>query len=307
MLKMKRAMMLLFALTLCAGSALHTARAAFDTQALASTRGLLDIPEAWVRGASRTIVLNGARVRVATGRSQESLHALLDRAESECRERSAGLHARANRIADRVHQALPPLADGILRSENEREGLVACLELGTDETSFEDLAVRLTEFAEEGDLQALGGVRMVRAEARGDKAFFVSTWNEGRTPLWQMFPETGDAPGIEFADVPRPSGARRVLSTWQEQGAPALNVYESTESAQPLMQRYLSALSQLGWQGGDAESVRNGGNHQLMLTRNGHQLVLTAESQDGKTRLAVMPLTAGPGAASVSAGLGVAR
>ena len=74
-----------------------------------------------------------------------------------------------------------------------------------------------------------------------------------------------------------------------------------------LWKRYLSALRQLGWRGGEPENARHAGSHALMLTRNGQQLVLMAEAQDGKTRLAVMPLTAGPGAASVSASSGVAR
>ncbi len=306
MLNLQRALLLLIALTLCVGGALHTAKAAFDTQVLASTRGILGIPEVWLRGAPRTIVLNGARIRVATGRSQESLHALLDRAESDCRRRSAGLHARAMRIADRVKKALPPLADGVLRAENDREGLVACLDLGESEASFQDLAARLTEFAARGDLQALGGVRMVRAYAREGEAFFVSTWNEGSAALWDMFPLTGDAPGLDFRSVPRPSGSRRVLSTWQEHGAPAINVYESAEPLDVLWDGYTRALAERGFLRSD-HNASSAGAHALMLTRGGQQLVITAEAQNGKTLLSVMPMDAGPGAASISTHSGFAR
>ncbi len=307
MLTAQRIAMILLAVVLCLAAALRRAQAAFDTQLLTATRGMLGVPDEWLRGASRLIVLNGARIQLASGRSQETLHALLDRAEADCRLRSAGLHVRAKRISDHVKRALPSLADGILRVENEREGLVACLDLGQSTISLDDLATRLAEFAKRGDLQALGGVRMLRAEARDQAAFFVSTWNEGRAPLWQMFPLTGDAPGVDFADVPRPLRSRRVLSTWQEHGAPALNVYESADAPDVLWERYTRELTRQGWLEASQDHAQSAAQRALLLVRGGHQLVITAEAQNGKTLLTVMPLDAGPGAAVISARSDLAR
>ena len=201
--------------------------------------------------------------------------------------------------------ALPAAADGVLRVENEREGLVACLDLGSAEASFEDLATRLSEFAEKGDLQALGGVRLLRAEAREQGAFFVTTWNEGRAPLWEMFPPSGDAPGVDFFDLPRPAGARRVLSAWQEHGAPAINVYESAEAADVVWERYTRELTRQGFLESTHEHAQSAREHALMLVKGGQQVVITAETHNGKTLLAVMPLSAGPGAAVVSARSGL--
>jgi len=297
-LMLQRSLMLAIVVAGCLAIALRTAKAELETRALAHTRGILGIPDAWVRGAPRTIALNGAHIRLASGHSEQTLHALLDRAERDCRERSGGLDARAGALHRKSGR--PRLSNGILRAEHGKEGLVACLDLGPAELSLDDLAAKLSDFARHGDLQNLGGVRMLRAEARAQGAFFVTVSTDGAVPLWRMFPAEGDAPGLDAPDVARPVGSRRVLSAWQEQGAPAIHVYETQQALDVLWPKYARDLAASGWKEDTRPSTQTPGTtRSALFMRGGKQVVVTAEGQRAKTLIAIMPLDAGPGAARI--------
>ena len=97
----------------------------------------------------------------------------------------------------------------------------------------------------------------------------------------------------------RPSASRRVLSSWQQQGAPAINVYESAEPPARLWQHYLADLTVQGWQVSRANAEAPSARHAQMLLRDGHQLVLSVETHKAGTLIAVMQLDAGPGVARV--------
>jgi len=296
MLMLQRGLMLALAVAGCLVVALRTAKAELETRALSHTRGILGIPDAWVRGAPRSIALNGARIRIASGHSEQTLHDLLDRAERDCRERSGALDARAEAL--HRNSGRPRLSNGILRAEHGKEGLVACLDLGHAELSLDDLAARLSDFAGDGDLQRLGGVRLLRAEARAQGAFFVTASTEGAVPLWRMFPADGDAPGLDASDVARPVGSRRVLSAWQEQGAPAIHVYETQQAIEALWPKYARELEAAGWkEDAQPSTLTLGAARSTLFMRGGKQVVVTAERQRAKTLIAIMPLDAGPGAA----------
>jgi len=272
------------------GFALHTARAELETRVLSTTRGILGVPDAWVRGKPRAITLNGAHIELASGRSEEPLGAVLDRAERECRRRSGGLHARAQA------RAATRLAGGVLRIERDREGLVACLDLGLSELAPEALAAKLSDFARDGDLQQLGGVRMLRAQALAHGTFFVTTESQGAAPLWRMFPSEGDAPGVDPFELARPNGSRRLLSAWQEQGAPAIHVYESEQTLDSLWSPYLRKLELSGWQRDPHAPSQPEGARAALFMRDGHQTVVVAEAARGMTLVSILPLAAGPGA-----------
>ncbi len=297
MLMLQRCLMLGLAVAGCLAAALCSAKAELDTRVLAHTRGILAVPEAWVRGAPRSIALNGARIRIASGRSDRSLHELLDRAEEDCRKRSGGIDARSRALNRKPRRGR--LSNGILRAQHGKEGLVACLDLGHSEVSLDDLAANLSDFARDGDLQRLGGLRMLRAEALERGTFFVTAMNDGSVPLWRMFPAKGDSPGMDAVDVARPTGSRRVLSAWQEQGAPAIHVYETPQAVSTVWSRYAQDLKSAGWQHTAQPATQPGATRSALFVRGGHQVVVTAERRQTKTLIAIMPLDAGPGAAQI--------
>jgi len=294
--RIRRVAMLTVLASLWVCTAWTRARATVDAELLAGTQGLLGIPVAFEHGRPRALVLNGAQLEIRSGHSKDPLRTLLERATADCRRRSGRLHARAMDIAAHAKRLLPSLADGILRSEHAGEGLVACFDLGQRETSWDELLARLQAFARSGDLEALGGIRLLRVQARSEGAFFVTLASVGPTELSKMFPAEGDAPGLDFKGVPRPLGGRRVLSAWQQHGAPALNIYEAELRGAHLLRDYQRLLLAHGWRldGTSRSSATDA--PAMLLIKDGHQLVLSAETEGARILVAVMLLDAGPGA-----------
>ncbi len=210
--------------------------------------------EARSQDAPRTLYLNGARVRFASGMTDRPVHTVLDFYERKCAQRGGQLDAQLREMI-----ALQPGAaaetvdtseiDGTLREETERRGFVACLDLGDDRVDPQGLLGRFTEFLDSGDLSRVGHMRYVFAErSRNGGAHFVVFWSEGELNLFDMFPAAGDAPGQDPPDVPRPEGSRRILSAW-EHGEPAsMTIYAGgRRDAASLERWYRKRLTDDGW------------------------------------------------------------
>lgn len=299
MLKLRRIGM---ALGLCLGSvglATVTVQAEIERGLLDVGRSMLDLPEQWLGAKPRTIIVNGTRVHILSGRSDLSMTSFLDHVQARCREHDGGLSA----LALRARRALPKeklgTLDGVLRAENGKEGVVACLQLGTDAMTSQQLIDRLERFSDRLDLNDLGGVRMVRVSPREYGSFFVIAMSEGSASLRTMFPESGDAPGMDFSLMARPRNARRLLSAWQVDGEPAINAYRIAGGVDDVWAEQLSKLSQQGWEVLDAQSAQSSEQHASLFWRAGKTALVVAQPDDKNTLLSILPLDGGPGAISV--------
>jgi hypothetical protein len=283
-LPLRRAALVLVFVVCSVWLALHTARAALTTQVLDWSVHLLDLPAAWQTGVPRELALNGARMGIVSGHSELPLRALLDRLQTSCRARSRLLDPRLPSIPAQ----LPGLLDGVLRLESERAGVVACLELGSEPLGVTELTRRLEQLAQDGDLNRLGPVRMARVEARAQGSFFIVAASDGALPLPLMFPETGDAPGLDLPFVPRPPDARRVLSVWQLGRAPRINVYETSRALADVWPAYLRSLSSLGFS--TLSDSHDGGMRAALLDRQGQSLLVVGSAQHGGASLVLSGL-----------------
>lgn len=299
MLRVRRMAMIL---GLCAGSmglAAVTVRAQVERSLLDIGRTMLDMPEQWFSAKPRTIVVNGARVQILSGRSELSMAALLDHVQGRCREHDGGLSL----LAQKARRALPKeklgTLDGVLRAENAKEGVVACLQLGRAPMTSEQLVERLERFSNTLDLQELGGVRMVRVSPREYGSFFVIAMTEGNVSLRTMFPESGDAPGLDFSLMPRPPRATRLLSAWQVDGEPAINAYRVQGAADDVWAGQLSTLAEHGWELLDPQQAQAGEQYASLFWRAGKTALVVAQPDHKNTLLSILPLDSGPGAISV--------
>jgi hypothetical protein len=181
----------------------------------------------------RQIVLNGQRIQFSTGVVPYPVSELLDRFESACEQIDAGLMERmAETLAmrpewTREHQIpVRPL----MRDEQSDAGYVACLDLGRDRVETGVLIERFREFERTRDLHSIGDLRYVYATPMADgRAHFVALWTDGSLRFDQVFPETGDVLGEDPADVPRPPGARRILSAYETGDSQRATFYETAE------------------------------------------------------------------------------
>jgi hypothetical protein len=141
----------------------------------------------------------------------------------------------------------------VLRAQSDAGGHLACLDLRTPEPGMSEIVQRLRAFAISFDLAAIGDLRVVWALREREGTAFVAVSSEGPVRLSQLFPRSGDAPGVDLQDIPRPPGGRRVLSAWQAGHPAMLASYRVELGAVELAARYRRRLIDGGF------AVRPGG------------------------------------------------
>ena len=241
--------------------------------------------------APRTLVVNGLPLHVLSGSTRDAVSTLLDTFDARCHRASGQLdrwaqelpgHRRWPRIAE---QALDP----VLRREDLHGGYVACLDLGAQTVSAEDLLERLRRFLEHGDLSEVGDLRFAWASRSGDATTYVGVYTDGPVPLGAAFPAEGDAPGTDVTGVPRPSHGRRVLSAFQRDAAPMLASYESTVTPQVALQSFGAQLARQGL----TPSAPEGAGHALYASTSRGEvdiLAFASVTSGDKTLLTVVRL-----------------
>jgi len=226
----------------------------------------------------RAMTINGLELRFMTLTTKLSVAGALDHFQQNCR---GGLHAPA--LAGKLEMTL--LA-GVFRQGTERQGVLACLDTG-GVLEVTELAERLTRMQESGNLNDLGKLRYVLARRSGNTTTLLVLWTEGDARLFNLLPKSGDAPGHDLRDWPRPPGVRRLLSA-AEHGQPyAMTLYDAEhQSARELEVWYEQALSKAGW----SVTRTQGG----LLARGGERSVLLhvkTSSSSGKTVITAAELS----------------
>jgi hypothetical protein len=281
-LRLRRALMLAALILGGAASALSAAHAELGESLIESTAGWFELAQHWQHAGPRTLALNGARVVVATGTSEQPLDAMLDHFEALCRRQSGGLRQVASRL---FGSSVPMLLDGILVAREAEVGLVACIDFGSAELSAEDLFRRLDQFSAEGDVSALGGLRMVRVQAQGARTFFVTVSNDGPWPLARMFGSDGDCPGEDPRQIPRPTSAQRVLSAWQEGHATSIHTYRVPGTTDEVFATYATQLGTEAWRTMNGDALVSGPAVQAALFTRGQESLVVQAQRDGQDTL----------------------
>lgn len=231
----------------------------------------------------RTIRLNGAQIRLRVQTApKKKVKDVLDAFHQRCRERNGRFYEQLTAKELEKKLDLPSIArlDGVLRTEGGEAGAIACLDIGDERATSASILERAQRFLASGDAHEFGELRYVRAEQVGENVFAVMLWTDGPFKITEMFPAHGDAPGLDFQDLPRPPQSRRVVSAWEEGQAPALNMYTSAgQSAQTLEAFYRRELPKLGWQfttpAADSTAKRARG---MMVMRDGVTAVIAMDS-----------------------------
>ncbi len=234
----------------------------------------------------RLLSVNGVTLHVVSASSTLGVSELMNGLEALCRP-NAGVS-----VPPEIPRKLRAPADttpvgGILRKESENEGLIACLDPGRPQT-LDELVERLKRFSETGNLGDVGELRYALVTKSGKGSTALVLWTEGEVPLRGMFPATGDAPGSDPKNIPRPEGARRLLSG-AEHGAPySATLYEGGKLAEKeLFDWYVTKLRGAGFH------VRlDPKKQELIAERDGRVIVIrTSHTSLGKTVASVAELS----------------
>lgn len=193
--------------------------------------------------------LNGQTIESSNITTRLPMREVLDYAEAACNKHAAGLKNAFGHLDKALATKEPTEGpSGVLTVHREigDRGFVFCVAPDREMPTAE-LVQRLAKVGDTGDFGRLGGIRYISVKETPLGSRVVTAWTEGRFSVRNMFPSSGDAPGDDFGDVPRPTGSRRVLSATVE-GAPAgINGYSVKGAPNEVLTQLDAKLVSAGW------------------------------------------------------------
>jgi hypothetical protein len=203
------------------------------------------------------ITLNGQHIYLGSSISDEEPSAVLDRYEGICKA-DPGQPARGWTEVEKLNggpvENAPELGKtGFMRSGDNREGTVLCFVRG--ENTGATVQESFANFMQTGELGALGKLRYVYARKTANGHTHVLTaWTESKFNFAEMMPEEGkDAPGADFAEVPRVPNGVRALSASAEGLPYGINVYKTPDAPAKTLAFYDDTMVKAGWRGYNPE------------------------------------------------------
>jgi hypothetical protein len=239
----------------CAIVNIRFARAEVIDQGLIIGRQMTELAQA-AKNEALKVRMNGQEVIFNNQLSHDSPQAILDRYEALCRDNAAQSPDAWKALAESAPEdaAGKEIAEtgGTIRGGSRDEGTVMCFVKSS--TSKTTLGEALRTFQATGELGAIGQLRYAYVKkTKSGASHVLAMWTLDKFNIREMLPDDGDAPGEDFAELPRPDGSRRLFST-KIVGAPfGLNVYESTQDPVALANGYDQQLTRDGWFAIDVE------------------------------------------------------
>ena len=226
-------------------------------------------------GSESRVTLNGAPLFFRKTTEQGSLDQVMARIAKEC---ASGSQSSAFGLSKNLddHATKPITLERVVSQESEG-GVRASLCIFANE----DGAGRDDDHR----------VRYTLAHQREDGSIAVTTVvNASSTPLNEIFPAEGDAPGSDLAAVARPEQSRRTMTAIVGAGAAqhAVRVYESPLDVPAAVTSYDRQMTSLGYATtGSLEDAR-------MYRRGGRSYVASFRGTTGGSTLALMPFGSTP-------------
>jgi hypothetical protein len=277
---LKRALLLSVVTCAIAVGVGASVRAEAEDRMLAFGAGLAEverlIPEL---AGERTLVVNGARLVMLSGATEEPVSAVLDRLAIYCAPRI--------RRGDDGGGGGPEV---LFRAGDNARGFVTCFD-GLVGLRPRELLAAFRAMAG-GDFTAAGDPRYFYAERRGDTTFYLAVTLEGGLDIDLIFPREGDAPGPDVPGIERPRGSRRILSAHLE-GRPHQVLLYAGAGATPaeLLADYRVRLDRRGWRILEPRGAAAPGEEVLFAERGGRMVALVfAEDKDGTSMMVLTGL-----------------
>jgi hypothetical protein len=237
---------------------LPQASAAAEEAAKRSGLELLEQIGPTLVGPPQVALINGQRMSLASKLTPLGVEQVIERFAEHCREHSAGLASEIARLPNGAAalERLPAelrdpsrwLSSKTIASDH-KAGQIACIARKDSGGGLKGLANRVLAFTETGDLAEIGDARYIvarRDEASG-QTHVLAMWTEGKFNIPEMFSDSGDAPGSDSRDVPRPPDARRVLSAEMAHRSYALRMYDTKHSNEEVLAYYERELTLRGF------------------------------------------------------------
>lgn len=217
------------------------------------------------KDAPRRVTLNGAPMYVSTGRSELRVKDLLDHYQQ--------------RYPGGVLRELTGKPVGV-RQESADAGNLMVVEVPDKARAMEVMDGKRT-------LVSAGPLRMVYARRSGLYTEYLMAWTDKPLPQDVLDPvQSGDAPGEDLPDVPRPRGLRS-FSFAEPKAGYRMAMYKLVSSPEQALRDAQMALGGAGWQEDEVfRSVsKKRGKLVARFTRGTKDLVVTSRATKGDDRV----------------------
>jgi hypothetical protein len=224
-------------------------------------------------GSERRVMLNGAPLFFRKTTERGSLDEVMARVAKEC---ASGTEASAFGLSRSLDDGVSkPIELQRVFSQESEGGVRASLCIFANENGAPN--------------DELHRVRYTLAHARDDGSVAVTTVvNASATPLNELFPVEGDAPGSDLEGVARPEQSRRTLTAIVGRNEHAVRVYESPLPVESAVTSYDRQMSTLGYATtGSLEDAR-------MYRKDGKSYVASFRGTTGGSTIALLPFGAAP-------------
>jgi hypothetical protein len=254
-------------------------RAEREMDALASAIGPLSsaMPGGAGSGAAgeRRVTLNGAPLFFRKNTEQGSLDEVMAHVAKEC---ASGSETSAFGLAKNLDDGESrPIALQQVFSQEAENGARA------------SLCIFANDGAAGSSSDETHRVRYTLAARRDDGSIAVTTVvNASSTPLNELFPAEGDAPGSDLEGVARPEQSRRTMTAVVGHGEHAVRVYESPLAVTQAVASYDRQMKALGYlTTGSLEDAR-------MYRLDGRSYVASFRGTTGGSTVALLPFGSTP-------------
>ncbi len=218
--------------------------------------------------SERRVTLNGAPMFFRKTTEQGSLDDVMSRIAKEC---ASGTETSAFGLSKNLDDGTnKPIVLERVFSQEAEGGARASLCIFANENGKAN--------------EELRRVRYTLAHKRDDGSVAVSTViNASSTPLHELFPAEGDAPGSDLEGVARPADAKRTMTAIVGRGEHAVRVYESSLALPAAVTSYDGRMATLGFATtGSLEDAR-------MYRKDGRSYVASFRATTGGSTVALMP------------------
>lgn len=223
-------------------------------------------PVSIAASGARRVTINGATMYFDKHTEQGTLDDVMARIAKEC---AAGTQASAFGITNLDDGDAKPIRLEHVHTQGDDEVRASLCIFAKDGPSDGDEARR---------------ARYTLAHRREDGSISVTTVvNACATPLNELFPAEGDAPGTDFEGVARPEQARRTFTAVVGKGEHTVRVYESPMPVEGAVASYDRQMTALGFvTTGALDDAR-------MYRKDGKSWVASFRGTTGGSTVAVMP------------------
>jgi len=223
-------LLIVFALIVAASA--RSALATMDQSMLELGRHLMTLADSGLGSKSKTVLINNQQLGFRVFSTQASMGEVLNFYDSWCRDGDGEFAALDGDLEIRTQSLSQPPAsrdrswkDLGLRALDDQSGYLACIKHGVVNISSEQLAQRVLRFLKSGNVADLGVFHYAAVRRVGHATRVVVAWTQGDFFPATLFPEQGDAPGLDPRDFSRPPASRRMLSTGEAGHSENLVVY----------------------------------------------------------------------------------